>query len=77
MTQSYTENFRSLGLADMATALRSGRAHRASGELAYHVLDAMHAIHDASASGRHVDLASTCERPAPLPLGLEEGVIDA
>ena len=77
LTHSYTENFRSLGLADMATALRSGRAHRASGELAYHVLDVMHAIHDASASGRHVDLASTCERPAPLPLGLEEGVIDA
>ena len=56
---------------------RSGRRHRASGELAYHVLDVMQAIHDASASGRHVDLESTCERPAMLPLGLEEGSLDA
>jgi predicted dehydrogenase len=77
LTHPYRENFRSLGLADMAQALRSGRAHRASGELAYHVLDVMHAIHDASASGRHVELASTCQRPAPLPLGLEEGQLDA
>jgi predicted dehydrogenase len=77
LTHPYTENFRSLGLADMAQALRSGRRHRASGELAYHVLDVMQAIHDASASGRHVDLDSTCERPAMLPLGLEEGSLDA
>ena len=76
LTHPYTENFRSLGLADMAYALRSGRPHRASGELAYHVLDVMHAVHDASASGRHIDLASSCERPAPLPVGLTEGQLD-
>ena len=39
---------RGIGVADMADALRSGRAPRAGGELAYHVLDIMHAIHDAS-----------------------------
>jgi predicted dehydrogenase len=76
LTHPYTENFRSLGLADMAYALRSGRPHRASGELAYHALDVMHAVHDASASGRHIDLASSCERPAPLPVGLTEGQLD-
>lgn len=42
------KNSRSLGVADMAHALRSGRPHRANGEMAYHVLDLMHAIHDAS-----------------------------
>jgi hypothetical protein len=60
----------------MAYAIRSGRQHRANGELAYHVLDIMHAIHDASREGRHIELASTCERPAPLPVGLREGTLD-
>ncbi len=61
----------------MAYALRSGRPHRANGELAYHVLDIMHAIHDAANAGRRVTLESTCERPAPLPLGLRKGLLDA
>lgn len=62
------ENSRSLGLADMATAIRSGRQHRANGQLAYHVLDIMHAIHEASSSESFIKLASTVERPAPLAL---------
>jgi predicted dehydrogenase len=41
------KNSRSLGVADMAHALREGRKHRANGELTYHVLDIMHTIHDA------------------------------
>ena len=62
----YTENSRGLGLADMAEALRTGREHRACGELAYHVLDIMHALHESSDTGRHVTVTSTCARPAPL-----------
>ena len=73
----YNENSRGIGLADMTRAVQSGRAHRASGELAYHVLDLMHAFHDASNEGRHIELGSTCERPAPLPLGLHDGEIDS
>lgn len=76
LSHGYSENSRGLGVADMAYAIRSGRAHRASGELAYHVLDCMHAFLDASASGRHVELTSLCERPVPLPLGLLEGRLD-
>jgi predicted dehydrogenase len=76
LTHGYTQNSRGLGVADMAYAIRSGRQHRANGELAYHVLDIMHAIHDASREGRHVELTSTCERPAPLPVGLREGTLD-
>jgi predicted dehydrogenase len=67
VTRPNTDNSRSLGLADMAEGLRSGRPHRASGELGYHVLDAMQAFHDASGSGRHIELESTCARPEPLP----------
>jgi predicted dehydrogenase len=64
----HAENSRCIGLADMAYAIRSGRPHRASGDMAYHVLDVMHSILEASRTGRHVDISSTCARPAPLPL---------
>ena len=76
LTHGYTKNSRGIGVADMAYALRSGRPHRASGDLAYHVLDIMHAFHQASREGKHVELTSTCNRPAPLPLGLVEGMLD-
>jgi len=76
LTHGYAENSRGLGVADLAYALRAGRPARASGELTYHVLDIMHAIHDASREGRHITLASTCQRPAPLPLGLPEDKLD-
>jgi predicted dehydrogenase len=69
ITHSYTQNSRGLGVADMAEAIRSGRAHRANGELAYHVLDLMHTIHDASREGRHVEMTSSCQRPDALPEG--------
>jgi predicted dehydrogenase len=76
LSHGYTDNSRGLGVADLAEALRAGRPHRASGELAYHVLDLMHAFHDASREGRHIEPASTCERPAPLPASRREGVVE-
>jgi predicted dehydrogenase len=72
----YAENDRGVGLADMAHAMQSGRGHRANGELAFHVLDVMHAILESARSGRHVELQSSCHRPAPMPTGLPEGVLD-
>lgn len=77
LTHGYAENSRGIGVADIAYALRSGRPHRASGELAYHVLDVMLATLDSPKEGRHISLESTCPRPAPLPLGLRHGVLDA
>lgn len=73
ITRDYTENSRGLGVADMAQALADNRPHRASGEMAFHVLEIMSAIHDASAQGQHVLLESRCERPAPLPANLPTG----
>lgn len=64
-----TENARGLGLDDLCSAAREGRAPRASGELALHVLEVMHAMLGASASRRTVDIASAVERPSPLPRG--------
>ena len=77
LTHAYEENSRGVGPADMAVALRTGRKHRANGELNYHVLDVMLAFEDASKASRHIELESTCERPAPLPAGREPGALDA
>ena len=76
ISHTYTENWRGVGVADMASAILGKRKNRACGELAYHVLDLMHAFHDSSAGNAHVQIQSTCERPAPLPLGLREGQMD-
>jgi len=76
LTRRYAEENRSIGLADLAYALRTGRPHRANGEMTYHVLEIMHAIHEASRTGKHVKIKSACKRPAPLPAGLREGILD-
>jgi len=76
LTHGFAENSRGIGVADMAYAILSGRAHRASGEMAYHVLDIMHAFHDASETGKHIELSSTCQRPAGLPMGLPRDGLD-
>ncbi|HUS16773.1 MAG TPA: Gfo/Idh/MocA family oxidoreductase, partial [Chloroflexia bacterium] len=65
----YAGNSRGVGLADMAAGLRTGRAHRASGALAYHVLDIMHASLEASEQGRHIELTSGVPRPDAMPAG--------
>ena len=67
---------RGIGVADMACGIISGRPHRASGELAYHVLDAMCSFDEAGKARRHLDLTSTCTRPKPLPVGLPPGQLD-
>ncbi len=60
-------NFRILGLADMARAIRTGRPHRCNGDVAYHVLEIMEAFGRSSDEGRTIPIESRCERPAPLP----------
>ncbi|CAN5395061.1 Gfo/Idh/MocA family oxidoreductase [soil metagenome] len=72
----YNENSRGLGVADMAAAIKAGRDHRANDRVAYHVLDLMHSIVDASESHRHIELKSAMTRPDPLPLGLPFGKVE-
>ena len=67
---------RGLGVADMAMAIKEGRPHRASGELALHALEAMLATYKSSDERRTIDLQTTCERPARMPMNLPKGVID-
>jgi predicted dehydrogenase len=60
-------NYRILGLADMAQAIRAGRPHRASGALAFHVLEVMEAFQTSSDTRAAVSMTTRPERPAPLP----------
>jgi predicted dehydrogenase len=60
-------NGRGIGVLDMARSIRGGVPHRASGELAYHVLDTMASIEQAVDSGCHVDVASTAPVTLPIP----------
>lgn len=71
----YSENSRGVGLADMARAIGSGRPHRASGELAFHVLDVMEACYESSREGRHIEVSSRCDRPEPMREGLGFGEV--
>jgi predicted dehydrogenase len=67
-------DYRIIGLLDMATALRQGRAHRANGDLALHVLEVLDAFERSSVEGRHVMIETPCQRPEPLPLGTGDEV---
>ena len=67
---------RGIGAADMAYGIVHDRPHRASGEMALHVLEIMHAILASSESGQCVEIESRCDRPAALPPGLAPGQLD-
>ena len=67
---------RSVGLADMAHAIRSGRPHRASGELAFAVLDVVQGFLESSETGAAYHPVARFERPAPMPSRLPFGVLD-
>ncbi|MDQ0194349.1 Gfo/Idh/MocA family protein [Paenibacillus wynnii] len=72
----YDQNTRGIGPADMAYAIQTGRPHRASAELAYHVLEAMWAFHESSDSRTYYEMKSTCGRPAALPIELAPYTLD-
>lgn len=62
------DNYRSIGLADMALAIRRKRPHGASGELALHVLEVMEGFETSSSNAKVVEMTTSVERPAPLSL---------
>lgn len=66
VSAGYPDGGRGTGLADLADALAAGRPHRASAELAAHVLDVMLTLMDAADQGAALAVTSTCERPAPV-----------
>jgi predicted dehydrogenase len=71
LSTGYVQNSRGLGVADMATAILQGGKFRANGELANHVLEAMHGLLESSDNGRHYLMESTCDRPESVSDVLE------
>jgi predicted dehydrogenase len=68
-------NYRSVGVVDMAWAIRERRPHRASAELALHTLEVLEAFERSAAERRHVAIESDCVRPEPLAKGEGEEVL--
>jgi predicted dehydrogenase len=76
LTHGNAAQSRGIGLLEMLRARRAGAKHRASGELACHVLELMEKSVLASDTGAHQALSTRCERPAALPPGLADDVFD-
>jgi predicted dehydrogenase len=62
---------RGLGALDMARAIRTGRPHRATGELGYHVLDTMVAAQDSAVRGEFVAVESTVDPIEVVPVDFD------
>lgn len=71
-THGFAQNSRGIGVMDMAYARREQRENRASGGLAAHVLEVMHACLESGEAGRRVSIKSRIERPAALSENLLE-----
>ncbi|MEU9554368.1 Gfo/Idh/MocA family protein [Streptomyces fumanus] len=67
VSAGYRDAGRGTGLADLADALAAGTPHRASAELAAHVLEVMLGLLDSADQGRTLPVTA-CPRPAPVDL---------
>ncbi len=59
---------RGIGVLDLAVNHAAGRPHRASAEVAVHVLDVMETLLAAAHQRSGLQVSTSCERPAPVPL---------
>ena len=62
-------DLRGLGLLDLALAVREGRAPRASGQLATHVLEILLALQASAEGAGRIAIRSIVDRPAAMPNG--------
>jgi len=62
-------NYRGLGVAEMDSAIRNRTPHRATGRLAGHVLETMHAILSAGESLGSIEILSRVDRPPAMSDG--------
>lgn len=69
VSAGYADAGRGYGLSDLARAIATEQPHRASGEIAGHVLDIMESLLAAGETGSEMPVRSTCKRPALVPLG--------
>ncbi|HEY4422375.1 MAG TPA: Gfo/Idh/MocA family oxidoreductase [Pseudonocardia sp.] len=70
----YSGAARGIGVLDLVTNHRAGSPHRASADVAVHVLDVMETLLLAAHRRTGLAVSTTCEPPAPVPL--EEVAVD-
>jgi predicted dehydrogenase len=68
-TDGFDLQRRGIGLSNLADSLAGDGFNRASGRLAYHVLDAMVSVLEAGQKGKYMQLSSTVERPPAIVRG--------
>ena len=72
INHAFTDNYRGLGAADLAYALRNGRKPRASWEAALHTFEAAWGLIKSGESDKFYKMTTTCERAEPIPAGYVE-----
>lgn len=65
----YQDGGRGIGVADLAAAMAAGVPHRASAQLALHVLDVMQSLLTAAREQASVPVGTSCPVPGLVPLG--------
>jgi predicted dehydrogenase len=71
-----TPQQRGIGLADMLSATQASRPHRASAELALHVVELMTLTLHSAETGQRMDLTTSFDRPSPLDYQLPADTFD-
>jgi predicted dehydrogenase len=68
-SHAFTEEYRGLGVAEMAWSMRQRRKNRANKEMAYHALEVLHGIVKSSERKSNQTMQSTFEKMPPIPRG--------
>ena len=68
-SHAFREEYRGLGVAEMAWAMRRGRKNRASKEMAYHALEVLYGIVKSSQMKANQVMQSSFEKLPPIPRG--------
>lgn len=64
-------NMRGLGVSDMAQALLDGRNSRLRPDISLHVVEALNAFEIAAQTNSIYEMTTDCQRPEPMPRGLD------
>ena len=67
----YNENTRGIGLAEMVFSIQTGKKNRTIGDMALHVLEIGHAIHESAKTGKYYEMETTFEKPDRMPEDIE------
>ena len=74
LLHGYTDDYRGIGVADMAYAIKNNRRPRGHCDLGYHTFEAVHGIWESCKTNQVYVMKSDCPRPAPIPIGQRSGL---